>query len=187
MRFRSHVAADAVRGVACGLRPSLAVGGESHPVDVQVGTVPCGASASAEGALSVRVDVEPEEVVVRLEVPEGTSPEALRELEQGLRDIEAELARRVASIPRPLPPRIGPAPAPPTKRSKKWFVATAIIGGIGAGAAATAGIMVGVGTANRDNGLKDTGETILVSFVAPMGVAALITLIVAGALAVGGD
>ena len=121
--------------------------------------------------------------MLELQVPEGTTPTEARELEQGLKDIQTELGRRAMLVKHAVPT---PRPANPEpirkRRSTKWFIASVVIGSIGLVTLGVAGTMYAVGSGSRNSGLKSVGEGMLTSTAAPIGGAALGTLIVAGVL-----
>jgi hypothetical protein len=172
--LRGHATPAEMRHVACALRPSLVVVGQPRGIDLHIAGVPC--DLATAGALQANIDLD--HSVVELVVPDGATPAEARELKQGLDDIEAELSRRLASIPRPAP--VSVAQVEPKKRSTKWFITSAALGVVGVCVLGVGGGMV----ASSDAGLRNTGTTMLTSIALPLGVGALITLAIAGILVV---
>ena len=185
-QFTTHASPAGVRAVACGLRAALA----SRPVDVRVDGVYCAVPSANAHAMDVAIrgtDVE-----LRLRVPEGTTPEELSTLDQGLHDIQVELARRVALLPQAVVTAPPIWTRPPdvkkgTKRSTRWWIVTGVLAGATGLASVIGGSVVAAGGQQNNASLKNTGETILEVLVAPAAVATAITLTIAIILSAQGN
>lgn len=165
---------DVVR-VTCGLRPLVAVGAQSRPLDLHVDGRPC-AQPSPNG---IRANVDGYRGVVELEVPQGTTPEEAGDLQRGLVDVSNELARRLRMVP----PQVVVAPASTApvveqktgKRSSRWFLSAGILGAIGLVTLGVGGAMA----ASNDQGVQSVGETLMLATALPVGVGAAVTAVVA--------
>jgi hypothetical protein len=196
-RIRTRTPVADINRTACSLRPSIAVDGESHAVDVHIGGVtPC--ATPLEGAIRVNLRVSdadgPREAVLELVVPQGTTPAGFDDFKNGLREIEREMARRLATLERAQAatnanelPVQQPWQEPHRKSSKVLFVSE-ILWAVTAGVGAAAGLMF-VGAAARSGGVDlgwlIAGSGTLLFGTAPMFLAALTTLIIAGGIYAG--
>jgi hypothetical protein len=194
-RIRTRTSLADINRTACSLKPSIAVGGESRAVDVHIGGVtPCG--TPLEGAIRVNLRVmesdSSREAVLELVVPQGTTPSGFEDVKIGLREIEREMARRLASLERAQSQTSEPPPQQPwqepRRKSAKVLLTSEILWAVTAGIAATGGVMI-IGAVARsgggDFGWFVGGISTLLFGAAPMFLASLTTLIVAGGLYAG--
>src|SRR5581483_3476715 len=148
-RIRTRATTADINRTACSLRPTLSIDGESQPVDVFIGGVtPC--AAMLEGALRVNVrilasDNGGREAVLELLVPQGATPRGAEDMKNGLREVEREMARRLASIERaqvstdlpPIEPR-----EEPRRRSAKVMLVSEIVWAVTGAFGATGVVMI---------------------------------------------
>jgi hypothetical protein len=189
-RFRTSVALAEINRTACSLQASIAVDGHSKRIDLHIGGVtPC--TAPTEGALRANVFVNADgnahEVVLELVVPDGSSPNEVRDLKEGVRDVEHELARRIAFVERASIPRDASTIVRRDRRTKsaKLIRTSGILWAVTAGLAATGGLFIAGALAKSccggDFGWSVAGYSTLMGGAAPMFLAALVTSIAAAA------
>jgi hypothetical protein len=198
-RFRTTAPRDAIQRIACSLQARVVIEGRQRPIDLRVvqdgAEKTCGFEGDApiRGTVRLRRDADVWDVLVELEPPEGTSAAGRDELRVALRDVGGELRRRVLATERST---IAPAPAstqpessdttakPKSRTSSKILTASAIVWGIGLAAAGVGGLMIAAG--NNDAGLIIGGAFVL-TVASLLGLAGIVTLIIAGAMYAAGN
>jgi hypothetical protein len=180
-RLQTHAPRASVREIACGLHPSIS----TRAVNVSVDHVACG--APVEGALHANIQLETDEILVELDAPPDASADEMAVLQQGVQDIRAELVRRLPVVVVSVPVPSAPQPSKKARKSTPWFIASGIFAFLGSAAAGIGGGVTAVGGEKNDSATKSNGETILETCVAPLAVAALVTLTIGLVLALRGE
>jgi hypothetical protein len=191
-RFSTNASTAEVNRTACTLQPSISIGGRSRPIDVHVdGVTPC--AATSEGSIRANVFARADlgEVVLEIPLPTGATPEDVRDIRQGLRDLGHELSRRVASVRRAEHQEQPRPNKPAVRRSARVFFVSEILWAT-TGAVGTAGLIMLLGGVTqpccREQGWTIAGTSVLLFGAAMPFLGALVTsLVAAGMYAREGD